>query len=41
MKETIKNRVVDALSSINQRTQGLCEKLNAKIEEMQLGFQPL
>jgi hypothetical protein len=39
LEETIKNWVEDVLSSVNKRTQNLCEELNVKIEEMQLGLQ--
>jgi hypothetical protein len=36
LKETIKNRVEDALLSVDQRTKDLREEFNAKIEEMRV-----
>jgi hypothetical protein len=39
LEETIKNWVEYILASVNQQTQGLCEELNTKIEEMHLGLQ--
>jgi hypothetical protein len=39
LDKTIKNRVEDILSCVDQQTQGLYEVLNVKIEELQLGLQ--
>jgi hypothetical protein len=39
LDESIKYQVEAVLASVNNHTQGLCEKLNVKIEEMQLGLQ--
>jgi DNA-binding ferritin-like protein len=41
LEETIKNLVENILASVDQRTQDLCEELNVKTEESQLGLQAM
>jgi hypothetical protein len=39
LEGAIKDRVENVLVSVDQWTHGLCEELNVKIEETQLGLQ--